>query len=133
MAVRVTLSLAQFERQLHRAFKATVRDVERALPAAHDRQVYGWNQQTRRRNGETVGSPRDVRDTGALARSQQPAQYSDPTTARITWTADHAAAVYLGAVFRKRELSLPARNVPRDTLQAMNLPALFVQHFQELS
>ena len=125
--VTYTLDLAPLEAGLNLAFRRTVQELERALPAAHSEPIYTWDQQTRRRNGEVAVSPRDVVDLGTLRDSQQPAAYSGPLAARITWDADHAAAVYLGAVFRKRELSLPARNVPLRTLTQLNLPARYAR------
>ncbi|MBZ9753004.1 hypothetical protein K7W42_19380 [Deinococcus sp. HMF7604] len=127
-----TLNLRALERPAQLAFQRTVREVEQALPAAHEDAVYGWDQQTRRRNGEVAGSPRNVVDTGELRDSQQPARYTSPLNAVIEWTADHAAATYLGAVFRKREASRPARNVPANTLRKLNPAALFAGHLRRL-
>lgn len=112
------------------AFRVVVRAVEVQARAAHEDPVWGWNGETRRRNGMTVGSPRDVVDQGTLRDSQQPAQYANSGTgysARIAWDAEHAAAVYLGAVFRKRAYSLPARNVPRYALQQVDVLATFTR------
>lgn len=120
------------DRKVGLAFRRTVQAVETRARDAHDEVIWGWSGQTRRENGETAGSPRNVVDSGALRDSQEPAQYLSPLTARITWTAEHAAAVYLGAVFRKREYSLPARNVPRYALQEVNVPATFTRHLREL-
>ena len=43
-----------------------------------------WPGTTRRRNGTTVSSPRDIVDTGAFLRSQR-RDYPDATTLRLTW------------------------------------------------
>ncbi|WP_295818016.1 hypothetical protein [uncultured Deinococcus sp.] len=120
------------ERRAAQAFRVTVRDLEDALPAAHQDRVYAWPGRTHRESGEVAGSPRTVYDTGTLADSQQPAEYRGPLQARITWDADYAAAVYLGAVFRKRQFSLPARNVPLHTLRALNLPDRFRERLAAL-
>lgn len=107
------------------AFRDTVRTLERALPPAHQERIYRWAGQTRRASGELAGTPRDVYDLGTLAGSQQPAIYAGPLEARIRWDAEHAAATYLGAVFRKRQYSLPSRNVPLRALGRLNLPEVF--------
>ena len=44
-----------------------------------------WPGTTRRRNGTTVSSPRDIVDTGAFLRSQR-RDYPDATTLRLTWS-----------------------------------------------
>lgn len=131
-AVTTVLNLGNLDRKVALAFRRTVREVEAEAVAAHDATIWGWSGQTRRENGETAGSPRNVVDLGTLRDSQQPAQYSGPLAARISWDAQYAAAVYLGAVFRKREYSMPARNVPRYALQKVNVPATFDRHLQAL-
>lgn len=131
-AVTAEVHLGTFDRKVQVAFRRTVREVEREARDAHDEVIWGWSGRTERRNGETAGSPRNVVDLGTLRDSQQPAEYSGPLTSRITWEAEHAAAVYLGAVFRKRDASLPARNVPRYALQKVNVAATLDRHLREL-
>lgn len=131
MTVSVTLNLGALDRAAHVALRRTVREVERALPEAHEQAVYGWDAQTRRSDGRVVGSPRDVVDTGELRDSQQPATYPSPDTAVIEWLAEHAAATYLGAVMRDGS-SRPARNVPLNTLRALDLGAALQKHLAGL-
>ncbi|UQN10369.1 hypothetical protein [Deinococcus sp. QL22] len=127
----MTVDLGAFDRKVGLAFRRTVRDVEVAARAAHDEVIWGWSGSTRRENGSTASSPRNVVDLGTLRNSQQPAVYAG-LSARVVWTAEHAAATYLGAVFRKRAYSLPARNVPRYALQKVNLVASFDRHLRAL-
>lgn len=130
--VTVTVNDGVLTRAAQLAFRRAVQELEAALPAAHERDVYTWDQQTRRANGDTVGSPRDVVDRGTLRDSQQPAQYAGPFAARIDWTAEYAAATYLGAVFKTRKDTRPPRNVPRDTLTRLPLHELFQKHLAAL-
>ena len=46
---------------------------------------FPWPGTTRRRNGTTVSSPRDIVDTGAFLRSQR-RDYPDATSLRFTWS-----------------------------------------------
>ncbi|WP_339096192.1 hypothetical protein WDJ50_02565 [Deinococcus sp. VB142] len=124
MAVRTRIDLAP----LSRAFEATVQDFADACQDAFEHPAYAWPATTRRRNGEVVSSPRNIVDMGTLRDSQQPPQFAG-NSARISWTAGHAAAVFLGAVYRKRDYSMPARNLPRDTARAFDWRAAFAKHF----
>jgi hypothetical protein len=130
-SVTTTLNLGALDRATTVAFRRTVQEVEVAARAAHDEVIWGWSGSTERQNGETAGSTRNVVDLGTLRDSQQPATYSG-LNARIEWSAEHAAAVYLGAVFRKRAYSLPARNVPRYALQKVNVAATLQRHLAAL-
>jgi len=76
-----------------------------------------------------AGSVRDIVDTGELLRSQQPPVLVSNGHWRIVWTADYAAAVFLGAVF-KTGGSLPARNVAYGAFQTFNLAESFAKHWR---
>lgn len=129
MPASVTIDMQELERRAQRAFRQTVQALEADLPAAHGAVVWGWQGRTQRQNGQVAGSPRNVVDTGELRDSQQPAQYPSALHARIAWNAEHAAAVYLGAVFHDRAASLPARNVPLYSIDRVNLPETFARFF----
>jgi hypothetical protein len=97
-----------------------------ACDDAFDDSVWDWSGTTHRRNGETAGSPRNIVDTGALRDSRQPPEVAG-ANASLTWNADYAAATFLGAVFRDRAASLPARNLPRYVAQDFNFAAVFLR------
>ena len=73
-----------------------------------------WPNITRRKNGEVVGSPRDIIDTGALLQSKK----RDPISSSITefiWEDDAAESVHDGMV-TKAGKRLPARPWTEPTL-----------------
>lgn len=125
MTVRVTLDLSPIDR----AFERTVSAFADACQDAFDDPVWSWPATTRRRNGETAGTRRNIVDLGTLKASQQPPQFAG-NSARINWEADHAAAVFLGAVFRKRAYSLPARNLPRYVAQNFDWAGEYAKHLK---
>ena len=73
-----------------------------------------WPNITRRKNGEVVGSPRDIIDTGALLQSKK----RDPISSSITefiWEDDAAESVHDGMVTKSGK-RLPARPWTEPTL-----------------
>lgn len=67
------------------AWAEELEQIDDAFEAAISDERYEWPNQTRRKNGQTVGSPRDIVDTGSLRDSQ----YRNTITPEITefgWT-----------------------------------------------
>ncbi|WP_156372535.1 hypothetical protein [Deinococcus sp. Leaf326] len=122
--MRVTL--ADLGPLVERGVRGVAEEFAEACDAAFDDPVWGWTGTTRRQNGETVGSPRNIVDTGTLRDSRQPVEMAG-ASARLTWAADHAAATFLGAVFKDRAASLPARNLPRYVAQDFNFAEVFLR------
>jgi hypothetical protein len=60
---------------------------------------YAWPRQTRRRNGTTVTTPRDIVDTGAFLASQADFQ-PDPLILRYTWGGNGGPVTYAGIILR---------------------------------
>jgi hypothetical protein len=54
----------------NRAWGVVIDKVDPAMTNAIQRRIYIWDRPTRRRNGETVTSPRDIVDTEELLNSQ---------------------------------------------------------------
>jgi hypothetical protein len=76
-----------------------------------------WPNRTRRKNGEVVGSPRDIIDTGALLQSKK----RDPISSSITefiWEDDVAQGVHDGMVAKSGK-RLPARPWTEPTLDSI--------------
>lgn len=69
--------------------------------------AYGWPRNTLRQNGQLVGSPRDIVDTGTLAQQQQAPQISG-TQAAYRWTAPYSPYVHEGVRLRGGGI-MPAR------------------------
>ena len=77
---------------------------------------WGWNEnQTRRKNGETVGSRRDIIDTGDLLQSKQRVQIGKSIT-EFTWQDDVAELVHDGGTM-KNGGAYPARPWTQPTLE----------------
>jgi hypothetical protein len=128
MPVEIRLNLTALNLRAESAFKETVTEYAQRAQEAFALPDWAWSGTTRRRNGEVAGSPRNVVDSGALRDSQQRPDIVG-LKARITWDSDHAAPVFLGAVYRKRRYSLPARNLPLHVVRTMNFPEVFMRHF----
>ncbi len=129
--VTLTLNPEPYLRQRTEAsLKRAVQDLDGALRKEFTNPVWGWPGQTIRQNGTTASSPRNIVDTGALLASQRPPRQITPLHYRIEWTADYAAAVFLGAVFKKRRSSLPARNVAFGAFQTFNLAASIARYWR---
>ena len=74
-----------------------------ALDEAMDAPVWNWTGiPTKRSNGRTVGSPRDIVDTGKLKKSGQVklAHYPSVTNFSIKYLAPHANIVYHGGAIQ---------------------------------
>lgn len=69
--------------------------------------VYRWPGPTKRRNGATVTSPRDIVDTGAFLRSQVRRRV-DATTVKFTW--GNEAVTYAGIILKGKGNNYPARD-----------------------
>lgn len=87
--------IAKLNGVIDKAFKATVEAYGDECKAAIESPIWEWDGITLRKNGEIVGSPRSIVDTGELRDSQQDPVY-DGNSATIEWTADHAASVWTG-------------------------------------
>lgn len=78
-----------------------------------------WNgNQTRRKNGEIVGSPRDIVDTGDLLQSKQRRQISRSIT-EFVWEDDVAELVHDGGRLKGSGI-YPARPWTEPTLQEID-------------
>lgn len=123
--VTVTLDFRDLDQQADRALKGVAdragQQTQRLLQARR----WAWPRPTPRQNGSTAGTTRDIVDEGRLRDSQTPPRRVAPHTYQIDWTAPYSAAVFLGAVFRKRSGSLPARNAPLMAIRSMNLAREF--------
>lgn len=110
------------------AVRATALELGAKIRETFDDSRFTWETTTHRHNGAVAGTPRDVVDLGTLRDSQTEPQPVGPLAYRIEWTADHASAVLLGATFRKREYSMPGRNVPAVALMEFDLAGAFARH-----
>lgn len=97
---------------------------------------FDWPRQTRRRNGSTVGSPRDIVDTGNFIRSQR-RDYPDATTLRFSWDAkSDNGFMYAGLILTGYTTSkgtpVPGRNWIKPALDKFPLNDFFVREWRRL-
>ena len=90
---------------------------------------YQWPGTTKRQNGSTVGSPRDIIDTGELDSSQRLTRLS-----RLEWlwdwSADHALTAHEGATLRNGT-DYPARRWTVRAVQAYKPLSKFAQEVRK--
>ena len=130
MPVKVTLNFQALDRKADRAARGTTEAIGRQTQDLMQARMWGWPGLTERRNGALAGTRRDLVDTGALLRSQSDPQRAAAGHYRLSWNAEYAAAVFLGAVFRKRRYSMPARNAPLMAVRRLNIPQVFAQEYR---
>lgn len=92
---------------------------------------FSWPGQTRRRNGSTVTSPRDIVDTGAFLRSQRRRRIN-LTTIRFDWGGS-GGVTYAGYIYQ----GIPGRNYPardwiKPALDALPIGEFFAREWRRL-
>jgi hypothetical protein len=88
--------------KINNAINRSVHETVDALSDAYDDamtdKVWAWDGITHRKNGEVVGSPRNILDTEELINSKIIVRSGN--NAKIEWTADHSTIVHDGATLR---------------------------------
>lgn len=92
---------------------------------------FSWPGATRRRNGSTVTSPRDIVDTGAFLRSQRRRRIN-LTTIRFDWGGS-GGVTYAGNIYQ----GIPGRNYPardwiKPALDALPIGEFFAREWRRL-
>ena len=82
-----------------KVFKELVPELDRQFTEEIQTVECEWPRKTKRKNGTTVNTPRDIVDTGDLMRSQQN-QKIDNFTWRWVWDVEYSSVVHNGAVFK---------------------------------
>lgn len=86
---RVKNLLQQYSPQIGEQFQTEIKTSQ-----------FKWPNQTRRKSGQLVGSPRDIVDLGTFLRSQTPGKVTGNMKTgyalSFTWTAPYALAIYRG-------------------------------------
>lgn len=129
MPVNLALNLAALERRAERALAGVAQDLDAELHDQLNSPNWAWPHDTRRKGGAVAGTSRDIVDTGALEDSQQLAQLG-ALHHQWTWNVPYAAAVFLGAVFKRRHASLPARNIAWGAFGQLNVATAFARHWR---
>lgn len=111
MSVKIRQNL-RFNKRLAKGFQVAVQSYAYAVQARKEITSIKWEhpRDTVRSNGQKVGSPRDIVDSGKLRDSQQPPKFSQGgTTASIEWTAEYALYVHEGVTYQNGTSTPPKR------------------------
>lgn len=93
--------------------------------------VYEWPRSTKRRNGQTVNSPRDIVDLGGLLRSQQRDRPS-ATQLRFTWNTPYAGLILKGYITGIKGTFVEGRNWIKPALEKQPLDRFFAEQWRRL-
>lgn len=98
---------------------------------------FPWPRETNRRNGSTVGSPRDIVDLGTFLRSQR-RNYPSATQLVFTWDAkSDKGFMYAGLILTgyttKRGTVVPGRNWIKPALDKHPLDGFFIREWRKLA
>ena len=89
---------------------------------------WDWPRSTKRKNGSTVSSPRDIVDEGILLASQSPPQFDSSAFAAMwDWDVQYSAIVHQG-----NGSNVPARPWTETAMQAKNWEQILEQKWGEL-
>lgn len=99
-------------------------------------QQFAWPRSTKRRNGQTVSSPRDIVDLGGLLRSQRRDRPS-ATQLRFTWEPKSSNGfMYAGLILTGYTTSkgtvVPGRNWIKPALDKQPLEKFFAEQWRRL-
>lgn len=110
--------------------------IDQQLKAEIQTNQFSWPRQTKRRNGATAGSPRDIVDLGNLLRSQRRDRPS-ATQLRFTWDAKgengfpYVPLVLTGYTTNKGTV-VPGRNWIKPALENLPLDQFFAAQWRKL-
>lgn len=133
MSVRVTVTQstnlqALAEAAAQRATEIVMGELFAAFQQSFTAQAWDWPRETKRTAG-TVGSPRNIIDTGSLRQSGT-WQMTGPYQATFKWSANYATAVHEGALIypwgnrNAARVQLPARPWTRAVLGQENVSGI---------
>jgi len=92
---------------IDKGFEKLVTAMDKQLTQEIQSVQWDWPRQTKRKNGSTVSSPRDIVDTGDLMRSQRDFRIGE-LEHRWVWDVEYSSLVHNGAVL-KNGGNYPAR------------------------
>lgn len=130
MGIKFNLNnLNKLNEAIAESFEATVDAYTEQCKVELESDKWDWPRMTHRQNGELVGSPRNVKDSGDLINSQQEPEYLDDNTAVIEWTAEHAKKVLLGEV--ENGILKPGRNWIESALDEIDLGQVMAEELRD--
>lgn len=126
---RVKQLLNNYSPQIGAQFQEEIRAVQFSWPT---NPATGKAYQTKRKNGQTVGSPRDIVDTGNFASSQTPGKVvgnkNSGYSLTFQWKAAYALAIFLG-YYNNRFEKQKARDWVSPALEKQPMLSFFVQNW----
>ena len=129
MTANIKIDLSKINSAINRAFDVAIEAQKDAFQDAIASDIWEWERETMRRNGEKVTSPRDIVDTGELYDSLVISRNTN--TAQYTWKADHATIVHDGAT-TKNGTDLPARPWTKVGIEECDPVAIMQQQLNKL-
>lgn len=120
LKLRVPFILTNYGKVLDLRLKEEIKTVQ-----------FSWPRPTKRRNGATVTSPRDIVDLGGFLRSQRRDRPS-ATQLRFTWSTPYAPLILSGYT-TSRGTVVPGRNWIKPALDAIPLDQFFAAEWRKLS
>lgn len=126
LALRVPTILRAYGDVMDKQLKEEIKTVQ-----------FAWPNVTKRRNGSTAGTTRDIVDTGNFLRSQR-RDYPNATTLRFTWDAKskagfmYAGIILTGGSIGKRSTPIPPRNWIKPALDKYPLDQFFIKEWRRL-
>lgn len=131
MAVKSTFKITEWnEEALTAKGRKIAKDYAAALSAQFQKEIrdakWDWPGTTQRRNGDTVGSPRDIVDTGAFAASQRyrTRQLKSGVRFDYSWFVDYAGYIRQGT-----GANYPGRDWISSGVQALPFDRFFADNW----
>lgn len=120
LRLRIPAILTAYGKVIDQQFKEEIKTVQ-----------FGWPGPTKRKNGQVVGSPRDIVDLGGFLRSQRRDRPS-ATELRFTWNVPYASLILTG--YKTKSGSVwPPRNWIKPALEAQPLDRFFADQWKALA
>jgi hypothetical protein len=105
--------------------------LDQQLKAEIQTPQFEWDRQTRRRNGTTVTTPRDIVDLGGFLRSQR-RSFDGRTTITFTWDVPYANLILQGYITKRKGTLVKGRNWIKPALENAPLETFFAEQWRKL-
>jgi hypothetical protein len=128
--MKAKIDVSKLNRAVQKAFDATVETLSDAFDNAMTAEEWEWDGVTVRRNGDVVGSPRDIVDQEDLINSKVVTRSSDGNGAEFTWEAKHSLQVHEGGT-TKTGKTYRARPWTEKAIEETDLEAVFARELKK--
>lgn len=128
----IKINPTRLNRAIDQAFRETAQAYAEQCQVEIQAPRWDWPGETKRRNGQTAGTQRDIVDEGELLESLQPLEFREDNgriTAILIWDAPHAAVAYTG--LKDRQEVYPAREWGKAALESLDVAAMFRKKLRE--